>query len=156
MNELNHTNGKGDKERSPGWRNNYDEINFPPAEGFVRRGNRMVKCYTPGRKAVFKFPELGAASKPTASPEPLKCGGHGKHTKLPCSAISAGSPGPGGYNNAGWCCSLEEGHAGPHIACINTSKCPEDHGLFSWPKSEAAKPTPADLSEYMLKNGVKL
>lgn len=57
MNELNHGAGKGDKERSPGWRNNFDDIHFPPAEGFVRRGNRMVKVYNPGRKVVFNHPE---------------------------------------------------------------------------------------------------
>lgn len=61
MNELNHTAGKGDKERSPGWRKNYEEINFPPATGFARRGNRLVKAYG-GRKAVFNYPEINPST----------------------------------------------------------------------------------------------
>ena len=28
MQELNHGPGKGDKDRSPGWRNHYDEIDW--------------------------------------------------------------------------------------------------------------------------------
>ena len=28
MNELNHGAGKGDKDRSPGWRNHYDSIDW--------------------------------------------------------------------------------------------------------------------------------
>jgi hypothetical protein len=46
MNELNHTNGKGDKDRSPGWRDHYSEIKFTAAEGFFRVGpNRIRKRY---------------------------------------------------------------------------------------------------------------
>ncbi len=60
MNELNHPGaGKGDKDRSPGWRANYDEVDFhrDQSDGFTRRGNRLVKCYTPSRRAVFIFPD---------------------------------------------------------------------------------------------------
>lgn len=51
MHELNHgAAGKGDKERSPGWRNNYDEIqNFKKngIPGLQRVGaNRFRKTYT--------------------------------------------------------------------------------------------------------------
>jgi len=59
MDELNHSAGKGDKERSPGWRRNYDEIDFHRSEatdGFARRGNRLVKAYG-GVVARFNFPE---------------------------------------------------------------------------------------------------
>jgi hypothetical protein len=47
MNELNHINGKGDKERSAGWRNNYPEINgFGTATGFTRvDAARIRKTY---------------------------------------------------------------------------------------------------------------
>jgi hypothetical protein len=58
MDELNHSAGKGDKERSPGWRRNYDEIDFHRStrDGFARRGNRLVKAYG-GVVARFNFPE---------------------------------------------------------------------------------------------------
>jgi hypothetical protein len=58
MDELNHGPGKGDKERSPGWRRNYDEIDFHRStrDGFARRGNRLVKAYG-GVVARFNFPE---------------------------------------------------------------------------------------------------
>ena len=48
MNEFNHGPGKGDKDRSPGWRRNYDEINWPvdlTKETFKRRGNKLIKTY---------------------------------------------------------------------------------------------------------------
>ena len=42
--------GKGDKDRSPGWRDNYDEVNWgkrEPSEidGFIRKGNKQIKYY---------------------------------------------------------------------------------------------------------------
>lgn len=40
--------GKGDADRSPGWRANYDSINWNPFVteiGFVKRGNKYVKHY---------------------------------------------------------------------------------------------------------------
>jgi len=45
-----HGAGKGDAERSPGWRDNYDEILFPRdprvSDGFERKGvGRLVKRY---------------------------------------------------------------------------------------------------------------
>lgn len=47
MQELNHTNGKGDKERSPGWRENYPSIQgFGTATGFTRiNSGRIRKSY---------------------------------------------------------------------------------------------------------------
>ncbi len=41
---FNHGPGKGDKERSSGWRANYDEINWTGV-GMVRRGTKLVKRY---------------------------------------------------------------------------------------------------------------
>jgi hypothetical protein len=62
---LNHSAGKGDKERSPGWRANYSGIDFHRSEapdGFARRGNKQVKLYgQPGRVAKFVFPEVQEA-----------------------------------------------------------------------------------------------
>jgi hypothetical protein len=69
MQELNHTGGKGDKERSPGWRKRYDEIDFHRGEkssGFARRGNKLVKVYAPGRVAIFKVDLAGPAESPSA------------------------------------------------------------------------------------------
>jgi hypothetical protein len=44
---LNHQAGKGDKERSPGWRENYPEIEWgKPTEGFVEvRPGKVRKVY---------------------------------------------------------------------------------------------------------------
>lgn len=48
---LNHQNGKGDADRSPGYRKFYDDILFPPAEGFFRvTPNRIRKHYGVQRK----------------------------------------------------------------------------------------------------------
>lgn len=87
MNELNHTNGKGDKERSPGWRANYEGIDFHRStrDGFARRGNRLVKAYG-GRVARFTFPE---------AEQTLGCGA---------------------TNNAHFICTLDAGHLGNHKA----------------------------------------
>jgi len=124
MNELNHGSGKGDKERSPGWRKNFDEIAFPPSEGFVRRGNRLVKCYTPGRKAVFNFPEKPAVL------EPLKCGGKCAHPgEKDCACISDYTRDGSG----GWVCTLPKGHIGAHIACCaRGGTTAHSHGVFVW------------------------
>lgn len=43
-----HGAGKGDAERSSGWRNNYSEINWPGVSGLQRdRRGRLVKTYGP-------------------------------------------------------------------------------------------------------------
>ena len=57
MNELNHGPGKGDADRSPGWRKHYDEIIWPRhfPNGFVRRGNKQTKKY--GNKKEEITPE---------------------------------------------------------------------------------------------------
>jgi hypothetical protein len=59
-----HPAGKGDKERSPGWRGNYQEIDFhrDQPDGFSRRGNKQVKVYAPGRRAVFIHSQGGEGS----------------------------------------------------------------------------------------------
>jgi len=41
---FNHGPGKGDKERSPGWRSNYDEINWTGV-AMEREGAKLVKRY---------------------------------------------------------------------------------------------------------------
>lgn len=92
MNELNHGPGKGDKDRSPGWRTNYDDIHFPLSEGFARRGNRLVKAYG-GKKAVFNHPADCACS----------------HEGMDCGAEE------GGYS-----CTLPYGHEGNRVACGKT------------------------------------
>lgn len=44
-------NGKGDADRSPGWRDHYDDISWPDggkrqsSDGFSRRGGKLVKRY---------------------------------------------------------------------------------------------------------------
>ena len=93
MNELNHTPGKGDKDRSPGWRDHYEEIDFhrDQPDGFAHRGNRMVKAYG-GRIAKFNFPE---------PVNPLVQQGV-------CLAVG---PGPCRFT-----CTLRFGHEGEHIA----------------------------------------
>lgn len=45
---LDHGSGKGDKERSSNWRDNFGEIHkdWPKSDlGFVKRGNKLVKRY---------------------------------------------------------------------------------------------------------------
>jgi hypothetical protein len=132
MNELNHSNGKGDKERSPGWRSRYDEITFPPAEGFARRGNRLVKTYTPGRVAVFKS---------------LACGGRCDHPGIEnCGCLTT-------KENHGWLCTLPKGHEGEHIACGG-----DHHRYFAWPRFTEQERTEgcAAISAHMIKKGIKL
>ena len=137
MDELNHSAGKGDKERSPGWRRNYDEIDFHRStrDGFARRGNRLVKAYG-GRMARFTFPEtppaLGILDYEGIHP--------GDADFLPMEKPSdclAKSP-------MEFSCTRSKGHAGDHAA----------HGMEDmyarWPQ------TPADLSRYMLDNKIKL
>lgn len=137
MNELNHNNGKGDKERSPGWRQNYDAIAFPPAEGFARRGNRLVKAYGTGRKAVFNFPE----------PATKKC------DCLPWLGATRDSGGCGCLSrvegNNGWVCTRPKGHEGDHRACAT-----RDHNLFSWPRTFESNCQ--EISAHLLANGAKL
>jgi hypothetical protein len=111
MNELNHTNGKGDKDRSPGWRDNYDAIDFHRGEatdGFSRRENRLVKTYTPGRRAVFTVACGGTRCQPVGAP---------------CNSQSF---------DRTWVCSLNKGHAGDHIACSMSA-----HDLAHWPRTTA-------------------
>lgn len=48
MLELTHTAGKGDKERSPGWRKNYEEINFHREDNSVIRVDGF-ESLRPGR-----------------------------------------------------------------------------------------------------------
>ena len=47
MNELNHSPGKGDKDRSPGWRNHYDEIDWQrnTSTGFRQYSKGVRKVY---------------------------------------------------------------------------------------------------------------
>ena len=46
-----HGAGKGDVDRSPGWRDHYDEVTWTEGDkraegnGFVRRGGKLVKRY---------------------------------------------------------------------------------------------------------------
>lgn len=62
MNELNHGAGKGDKDRSPGWRKNYDEIDWqrgaPKPNGFRRHSKGIRKTYRkePAVETVFVLP----------------------------------------------------------------------------------------------------
>lgn len=49
MNELNHGNGKGSADRSPGWRKNYDAVDWqrgaPKPDGFRRHSTGKRKYY---------------------------------------------------------------------------------------------------------------
>jgi hypothetical protein len=134
MNELNHTNGKGDKERSPGWRNNYPDINFHRGEkpdGFARRGVRQVKCYTPGRTAKFVFAEAPAPNQPAGAINPHDW----------CRAVSPA----GGYH-----CTRQVGHCGPHqLVC-----CPGTAVLEEWPNQDES--LASKVSQDMLQKGIKL
>jgi hypothetical protein len=129
MQELNHTGGKGDKERSHGWRKQYDEIDFHRGSeatgGFARRGNKLVKVYSPGRVAIFKV-DLGKGFDSPATlavvdflfPPSLACGGVCDHPGVEnCNVTTL----------TGWCCSQPVGHAGEHIACGI-----EHHRMFAW------------------------
>lgn len=57
--------GKGDQDRSPGWRDNYDEIDWGhhPVVFEEHRGARQVKRYGPKPSAVITF-------NPIPKPEP--------------------------------------------------------------------------------------
>ncbi len=49
MNELSHGPGKGDKDRSPGWRKNYEDIDWKrdqQPDGF--------RQYSTGKRKVYK------------------------------------------------------------------------------------------------------
>ena len=51
-------NGKGDADRSPGWRYRYNDVLWPDGgkrtegDGFVRRGSKLVKRYGPAEPVV--------------------------------------------------------------------------------------------------------
>jgi hypothetical protein len=54
-------NGKGDADRSPGWRHNYSEIDWGilEAEGFERIGpGRIRKTYPVKRESSCEYPEM--------------------------------------------------------------------------------------------------
>lgn len=41
-----HGAGKGDADRSPGWRDKYDDVEWPHSEeGFTKRGGKLIKKY---------------------------------------------------------------------------------------------------------------
>jgi hypothetical protein len=63
------TNGKGDADRSPGWRHGYDHVNWGPGDdsGFTRRGGRMVKRYGPA--AAIEAVPAPPADEPLNLPE---------------------------------------------------------------------------------------
>jgi len=158
MNELNHGGGKGDKERSPGWRHNYDGIDFHRnawlEDGFARRGNRLVKVYDAGRQVEFRFPEAPPANI---------CECQERSSAL-CEATSAGPSGEGGFR---WHCSRKEGHEGDHFACGSA-----EHRLAQWPQAwsvenlakvvAAADSNPVvrspgqQISDYIIEKGYKL
>lgn len=64
MNELNHGAGKGDKDRSPGWRKNYDEIRWPGVTGFKRRDSRLRKIYGTPKQNYENQNSLQASPQP--------------------------------------------------------------------------------------------
>jgi hypothetical protein len=48
--------GKGDADRSPGWRDKYDDINWRRKnedDGFRRIGSRLIKLYGPKAKELL-------------------------------------------------------------------------------------------------------
>lgn len=55
-----HGAGKGDVDRSPGWRDHYDEVNWPKSnEGFTQRGGKLVKKYGASEPEKFdKAPNI--------------------------------------------------------------------------------------------------
>jgi len=58
MFDTSHGAGKGDKDRSPGWRDNYDSIFFPGVTGLRRKNAAtLIKVYRPAPPA-----EEGVAS----------------------------------------------------------------------------------------------
>jgi len=62
MNELNHGAGKGDADRSPGWRKNYDEIRWSGVVGFKRRDSRLRKIYRTQQPSTITFNETNQDS----------------------------------------------------------------------------------------------
>lgn len=57
--------GKGDGDRSPGWRDKYHDVNWPDGginkseEGFVRKGGKLIKVYgTPETKPEDRAPNI--------------------------------------------------------------------------------------------------
>ena len=126
MNELNHGAGKGDKERSPGWRRNYDEISFPPASGFVRRGNRLVKVYDINRRVVFNHPEPEVPKRPE-TPGELNPNRGDMDCDCRYWVGSAEASGMCGCKDHAWVCTRPKGHEGKHRAC-GTQQC----NMFEW------------------------
>lgn len=63
---FNHGPGKGDKERSSGWRANYDEINWTGV-GMVRRGVKQIKSYRV--RPACQGPNCGCTDGISHSPE---------------------------------------------------------------------------------------
>lgn len=58
-----HGAGKGDTDRSPNWREHYDEVQWPDGgkahsegNGFVRRGAKLVKKYGTTEPEKFDIP----------------------------------------------------------------------------------------------------
>lgn len=93
MNELNHINGKGDKDRSPGWRQNYADIaGFGGHIDGFRRINfgRLRKSYGDG-----------AARGAIEIQTPIKCDSVTESTAASLSALSAHAHGHTGEG----CCT---------------------------------------------------
>ena len=45
--------GKGDSDRSPGWRDNYPEINWPGVDGLEEKSaGRFIKYYGPSKSTA--------------------------------------------------------------------------------------------------------
>jgi hypothetical protein len=79
MHELNHINGKGDKERSPGWRDNLDSVSgFGHCTGFVRVNAARI------RKSYPSYPT--AAERGGAGP-----GDHCDHDNQPVTCCTGTS-----------------------------------------------------------------
>jgi len=59
MHELNHGQGKGDKDRSPGWRNRYDEIDWQrdKTTGFRKGSMGIRKIYRRNLQSQVPAPE---------------------------------------------------------------------------------------------------
>jgi len=143
MNELNHASGKGDKERSPGWRAHYDEIDFhrDQPDGFAHRGTRMVKAYG-GRVAKFCFPEPVPASEGMEqfSESAMKILAKHEAGGVCCAKSPGAQP--------DFLCTRERGHCGPHKA-----EGGDGYVYETWPQQLSPG---QQLSNYMMEKGMKL
>ncbi len=88
MQELNHCAGKGDCERSPGWRNRYHEIRgFGTASGFVRvnaaRQRKSYGCPSSPASAFLQF-------SPTIQERGLVEGSELSSPDSPCGCVAEG------------------------------------------------------------------